>query len=201
MRKILPIAAAVVCGFLTFTDFFVLHPQLDAIGSRLTEGVLILAAFGLIAGILNLLNVHIRRSFEAERGRGYHTVLILALLVTLIAGVASPRSQALSWIFTYLYYPLQSTMAALLAFFVVSAAYRVFRLRNGEAFIMLITSLVVLIAQIPFSKGFLPFLPLIRDWILDVPVTAGTRGIILGTALGTITTALRILLAVDRPYA
>jgi hypothetical protein len=201
MRKILPIAAAIVCGLLTLIDFFIPHPLIDSIGAKLVEGVMILAAFGLLAGIFNLVGVHARRTSAGEKGRGYRLVLIAALWVTLIAGVASPGSGAISWIFGYMYYPLQSTMAALLAFFVVSAAYRAFRLRSGEALIMLVTSLVLLLAQLPFSKALSPFLPLVREWILTVPVTAGMRGIILGTALGTITTSLRILLAVDHPYA
>jgi hypothetical protein len=53
----------------------------------------------------------------------------------------------------------------------------------------------------PFVAGLSPALPALRAWLLAVPVTAGMRGILLGIALGTIATALRVLLAVDRPYA
>jgi hypothetical protein len=201
MRRFLPIAVAIICGLWVLADFFVSHPLIDSVGAKLLEGVMILAAFALFAGILNLLGFHARRISKDQKDWGYRLVLMVALGGTLIAGIVLPGSGALSWIFGYMYYPLQSTMAALLAFFVVSAAYRAFRLRNGEALIMLITSLVVLLAQLPFSNRISPYLPLLRKWILDVPVTAGTRGIILGTALGTITTSLRILLAVDHPYA
>ncbi len=201
MKKVLPTAAAIICGLFALVDFFVPHPLIDSLGAKLVEGVMILAAFALLAGILNLLGVHARRSSAGEKGQGYSIVLIAALLGTLAVGVVAPESGAISWIFGYMYYPLQSTMAALLAFFVVSAAYRVFRLRNGEALVMLVTSLLVLLAQLPFSRALAPFLPLAREWILTVPVTAGMRGIILGTALGTIATSLRILLAVDHPYA
>ena len=91
-------------------------------------------------------------------------------------------------------------MTALLAFFVVSAAYRTFKLRNVEALILLVTSLFVLFTQMPFSETLSPYLSAMRDWILTVPVTASVRGLILGTALGTIATSLRLLLTIDRPY-
>lgn len=200
MRKVLPAAAAIICGLWVLVDFFVPQPLIDSVGAKLVEGVMILAAFALFAGILNLLGVHVRRVSGDSKGWGYRLVLIAALVGTLVAGIALPGSGILSWIFGYMYYPLQSTMAALLAFFVVGAAYRAFRLRSGEAVVMLITSLVVLLAQLPFSRMLSPGLPVLREWILDIPVTAGMRGIILGTALGTITTSLRILLAVDHPY-
>jgi len=44
------------------------------------------------------------------------------------------------------------------------------------------------------------WLPIIKDWILDVPALAGARGVLLGVALGTVATGLRVLLGIDRPY-
>jgi hypothetical protein len=117
-----------------------------------------------------------------------------------VVGVALPASKKIAWIFDYVYYPLQSTMAALLAFFIMSAAYRVFRLRNAEAAILLVTSLFMLLAQLPPIQALSPYLPILREWFLTIPVTAGMRGIVLGISLGTIATSLRILLAVNRPY-
>ena len=116
-------------------------------------------------------------------------------------GVLLPNSTTFAWLFNYLYFPLQSTMAALLAFFVVSAVYRAFRLKNAQAFILLATSLIMFFVQLPFSAALIPGLPLVRAWLMAVPITAGVRGILLGAALGTIATSLRVLIGVDRPYA
>ncbi|MBC7237318.1 MAG: hypothetical protein H5T69_15865, partial [Chloroflexi bacterium] len=91
-------------------------------------------------------------------------------------------------------------MTGLLAFFSVMAAYRSFRLRNVDALILMLTSLFLLFTQLPFGQTLWPELSAIRDWLLAIPVTAGARGILMGTALGTIATSLRILLTVDRPY-
>ncbi|MHB1296220.1 MAG: hypothetical protein ACYC4R_14660 [Anaerolineae bacterium] len=201
MKKALPVAAAVLCGLVILIDYFVPDPRLDLLGSRLVEGAMILAAFALLLGILNLLAVHARRIGEGRKGGGYSVILLLALLLTLTIGVLAPASTLSSWVFSNVLYPLQATMGALLAFFLVSAAYRAFRLRSAGAVLLLVTSMVVLFTQLPFARALSPQIPLVRDWILAVPVTAGMRGIILGVALGSIATSLRILLAVDHPYA
>ena len=67
--------------------------------------------------------------------------------------------------------------------------------------IFVITALLVLLGTARFPWGGIPvlgdvILPLLRD----VFATAGGRGILLGVALGTIATSLRILMGTDRPY-
>ncbi len=133
--------------------------------------------------------------------RRYSAILLVALVATMAIGILRPASDALTWVFDYLYFPLQATMGALLAFFIVSAAFRAFKLRSVSALILLVTSVLVLITQLPFSAALSPLLPAAREWIYAIPVTAGVRGILLGVALGTVATALRVLLAVDHPYA
>ena len=81
----------------------------------------------------------------------------------------------------------------------VTAAYRLFRLRNLESALMLIVAVVVLIGQV--SVGLLPVVPELKNWILAVPAMAGVRGILLGVALGAVLTAIRLLLGVERPYS
>ena len=128
--------------------------------------------------------------------------LLLSLLITLLLGLASgPGSTSFRWMFQYVYYPIQATIGSLLAFFVVTAAYRAFRLHTLEAVVLTVVSVIVLLAQIPGSERLWAYLPPLREWIFSVPVTAGMRGIIMGTALGTITTGLRLLFWVDQPYA
>ncbi|MFH1085085.1 MAG: hypothetical protein V1772_04925 [Chloroflexota bacterium] len=193
--------AAVACGVLAFADFISPSPAIRAVGAVLVEGVVMLGAFALLLGVLNLLATHARRVASDDKGRGASLLLIVALLGTTVVGVGWPNSVGLRWIFSHIYHPLQSTMAALLAFFLMSAAYRTFRLRNGAAWILMGSSLILILTQLPFAGALSAYLPMVRDWLMAVPVTAAMRGIILGIALGTIATALRVLLAIDRPYA
>jgi hypothetical protein len=95
---------------------------------------------------------------------------------------------------------LESTLFALLAFFMASAAFRSFRVKNFETFLLVSFTIIVLLGQVPAGFQIWDQFPLIKDWVMRVPVMAGARGILLGVALGTIATGLRILLGADRPY-
>jgi hypothetical protein len=133
-------------------------------------------------------------------------VLIAAMLIVLAVGLptlpdrpSGPTQPVIQWIFQNVQAPIQASLSALLVFFIVTAAYRLFRVRNLESLVMLFVALLVLVGQV--TVGLLPVLPDLRDWILNVPAMAGVRGIVLGVSLGALLTGVRLLLGVERPYS
>ena len=63
----------------------------------------------------------------------------------------NPNS-AFYWMYNYFYLPLGSTMFALLAFFVASASYRAFRIRNFEATLLLISGVLLMLGRVPIGS-------------------------------------------------
>ena len=104
------------------------------------------------------------------------------------------------WLFTHLQAPMMTTMFSLLSFFIASAAYRAFRARTIQATLLLGTAIIVMLGRIPIGQAIYAGLPDIANWIMSVPNTAVQRGIIIGAALGGASTALRIILGLDRTY-
>jgi hypothetical protein len=123
--------------------------------------------------------------------------LISAALVGVIGFLAGLPSPEMTWIFENVYSPVQSALFALLAFFLATAAYRALRARNIETLLMVAAALIVFIGQTPLLNMWSDA----KDWILRVPAEAGVRGILMGVALGTIATGLRLLVGLDRPYS
>jgi len=201
VKRRLPVAVAIAVGTIVLLDFFFFHPYLDALGYIFVRWAVILGVFALFLGILNLLRVHFRR-IRYNQGSFYSFVLITIMTVVIAFGlVGGPQQPVVTWIFRYVQFPLQASIFALLAFFIAAAIVRAFRFRNWESALLVITAVIVLLGQVPLGSYLWNGLPGLKSWILNVPVLAGNRGIIIGVALGAIATGLRLLMGVDRPYS
>lgn len=120
---------------------------------------------------------------------------------------------AFGWLYNYALLPLQGTMFALLGFFVASAAFRSFRAKSADAALLLVTALIVLIGNVPFTNyiwadmlglrhihGVGVEMTDIVGWIMGTPNTAARRGVTFGVALGAIATGLKIIFGIERAY-
>lgn len=195
----LPTALAIAIGLITLLDYFFDMPILDALGIAFREWTIILTAFALLVGIINLLQVHLARViYRHEAGAGYSALVIITATVVTVTGLwFGLPSEPMAWLFDNVYVPLQSAFFALMAFFLATAAYRALRARTIETMWMLIMALIVFLGQAPLWGIFAEA----REWVLNVPTTAGVRGLLIGVALGTMATALRLLVGWDRPYS
>lgn len=170
------------------------------VGFFLVGWAAIVVAFALLLGVVNVVTVHVRQIQAKKSNSIYSLVLLFSLALTLIFGLGGPTTRSSQFIFDYILQPLESTLFALLAIFIATAAFRAFRVRDLETFFFVLFAIIVLLGQVPVGLYLWSELPVIKDWILDVPTLAGARGILLGVALGTIATGLRVLMGADRPY-
>jgi hypothetical protein len=188
----------------------------------------ILEGFAFVLGGANLFAYHLGKMSARRPGWGYSAVTLAAFVTTLAAGLLKLGSVApvrfpenawagsyqsegnvLWWLFEYLYKPLESTMFALLAFYVSSAAFRAFRAKNAEATLLLATALVVLLGRtyagdwltsdVPEQYSALT-IPGLTGIILTVVNTGAQRAVMIGIALGIAATSLKVLLGMDRSY-
>jgi hypothetical protein len=96
--------------------------------------------------------------------------------------------------------PLGAAVYASLAFYVASAAYRAFRARSVEATVLLIAGLIVLLGRAPIGDSISAALPEVASWIINIPNVAAQRGIIICSAIGVMSTSLRVMLGLERRY-
>ena len=76
-----------------------------------------------------------------------------------------------SWMFFKIFTPLSSTMFALLAFFVASASYRAFRIRNFEATLLLVAGIILMIGRVPVGE-------LVPWWLVSTLMVFGIGALI-----------------------
>ena len=198
---ILNVVVAISAGLLTLVGYFV--PGLEFLSDTLLRWTVILAGFALILGVANLFSVHMSRLRLRKEGSFYSLIVILSFVATLIlVATSTPTGDAAMWIFRNIQVPVEASLMAILVVTLAYSSMRLLRRRSGLLPILFVsTAFLVLLGMAPiYAFGDLPVLSGIRTWIAEVPAMAGARGILLGVALGTVATGLRILIGADRPY-
>ncbi len=205
MRKILPVTnaiIAIVAGIFVLLGYF--FPLVfGSIRSTLVGWAIILAAFALLLGILNLALVHWKKATSNAPGNLYSLILLGSLILTLIfVGLSGPTGGLSLWLFNSFQVPVEVSLLAVLAIILVYAGARLLSRRpHWTTILFLLTVLLVLLGSVPLLFiGEVAPLTIVHDWLTQVPAVAGARGLLLGVALGTVAAGLRILIGMDRPY-
>jgi hypothetical protein len=182
--------------------YFVQNSTLEFVRSLFLQWSVVLFAVALLVGVMNLVVVHARRITSQERNRGYSLLLVVSFLATiLVALLTGPTSQMSLLVFNSIQVPIESSLMAILSVILIYAAARMIRRRmNLYTVLFLATVLLVLVGTAPLPFVDVPILQDIRNWLARGLAVAGARGLLLGVALGTVATGLRVLMGADRPY-
>lgn len=159
-------------------------------------------ALMVVVGIFNLIGVHARRISGRQRGALYSLVLLISFSLVLVVYAVerdSDNQEGSRALLSSVQLSVESALAGLLFFALVYGAYRMMRHEVKWSSLLFIgVLLVVLIGALPFAD--LDFMVEAREWLLSTPVSAGARGILLGIALATVVTGIRVLIGQDRSY-
>ncbi len=220
----LPLVLTLLVGLVPIVTFFLTEkvPGVAFTRDYVEQYMVIIAGFALLLGVVNVMRSNIRKIEQRKQGWPFAVSLLTGLLVMGAFGILSaigtgPFQGILNapdgsdtpfyWMTRNLFNPLQAAMFSLLAFYIASAAFRAFRVRNVEATILLVAAFLVMLGRTPLGEyvfswapGGTRWLPTITDWIMTVPNTAAQRGIIIGAALGAAALSLRVILGIERSY-
>jgi hypothetical protein len=220
----LPLIITFCVGIVPIVSFFLTEkvPGVSFARDKVEQYMIIIYGFALLLGVVNVIQGNVRKIEKLRPGWPFAVSLLLGLFVMGTFGILSafrvgPFEGILTapdgsdtpffWTTRYLFNPLQAAMFSLLAFYIASAAFRAFRVRNVEATVLLVAAFIVMLGRTPLGEYvfcWLPggerWLPAVTDWIMAVPNTAAQRGIIIGAALGAASLSLRVILGIERSY-
>jgi hypothetical protein len=214
MKRRFPLLLVFVFGIVAIIPYYVPHANLQNFEDALRNNFLrLLSAFAIILGLVSLLRVHQDKIKRKRENWPYSYVLIISFAISGVIGVFGGVEGDLflptriggfqfdiQTLYLNIIVPLGSTMFALLAFFMASAAYRAFRARSVESSLLLGAAFVIMIGVLPLADRISTHLPSLAQWIMDIPNVAAKRGITFGIALGAIATSLKIILGIERSW-
>lgn len=197
-----PYVVTFLTGAVLIAIFFIPHYRAQQVQATILEWADVVYAFALILGSISLWTTHQKRIQTRATGWIFSYVTLGSLLFITTAGCVQGIDEGtiVGRLYDMVNAPLASTMFALLAFFIASAAFRAFRARNTEATLLLVTAIVMMIGRVSIGEFLWKGFPPLTEWLLDVPNLAAKRGVAIGVGLGAISTALKIILGIDRSY-
>jgi hypothetical protein len=198
----------------------------------------ILTAFLLLLGMYSLLRIHLGRISKKHPDRAFSVVLIISMVLIVIFGYADWRMRTFmdpqnllelksNWtfwnhgrdiLFDGLLMQMDAAMFSLIAFFILSAAFRAFRIRSVEATVMMVSALILIISLMPLViyqsemliRAWFPnpspgdFNPenykigTIAGWVKSNLQTPSLRAVEFGVGLGALAMGLRLWLGLEK---
>ena len=166
-KRQIPILIATVVGLLTLFGWFIDNPGIESfVNDDATQWFDILASFAIFLGALNLMKLQGRKVLKQHSGWQYSLFAIGGFIFAIVAGFIYKGNDAVAWgvhvtskgtlfkwMFDFIFTPLSATMFALLAFFVASASYRAFRVRNLEATLLLVSGIIIMVGRVPLGSS------------------------------------------------
>ena len=164
IKRQLAIIVMMSMGFVALSGYFLNFSALRDFTDRdAPQWYMIIAGFAAFLGCLNLLQLHIQKVVNKQKNWQYSIFTLLGFIIMIVfafvyKNVDTPwgphlkdESSSFYWMYEFVYLPLASTMFALLAFFVASASYRAFRIRNFEATLLLISGVLLMLGRVPIG--------------------------------------------------
>lgn len=158
--------------------------------------VVIITAVAVLTGVFNLIAVHVRRAATKRSLALYSVVMLISFCAVIFFGLR-PSDDEGRVVLEEVQIALELAFSALVLFSLVyGAASLTSRRPRWSSALFVLTTVGMLLASVTLSPT--SQWAVVVDWVNSVPVDAGTRSILLGTALATLVAGIRVLVGQDR---
>lgn len=214
MRRWIVRISIFVPGIFYFLEFMTSGTPLSFEGFAASVGntAIVVGAFAVGVGIINIFSTHLRRISRKERGWWNSIVMFatffLVLGISVIKEVGGGGRDPLQFYITYVAMPLVATVMSLLGFYITYAAYRAFKFTSLEAGVMMIVALICMLGHDPLGNALTYFLdrtplhflrfPIVAGFMMNVMNGAAFRALEIGIGISAIAMSLRVLLGIER---
>jgi len=225
-RKLVIVVVTFLAGLFYVAEFYIptrlvngqeqnaLTPYLSVAG----DVSQIISAFALGLGVYTLGALHGKNIIRGRSGWPFSLAFFAALISITFMGIFNwlpvhkdikINNNLNDILFVGGLNSLDATMFSIIAFYIASAAYRAFRVRNLEASLLMGAAFIVMLGQVYAGQWLTHWLPTegplanlrvetMSDWLLTRVNAPAIRAVGFGLGVGLIATALRIWLSLER---
>jgi hypothetical protein len=201
--RVLAIVLAIASGVIVLLGYFYPVEPLLQLRLQLTNWAMIIAGMAVLVGIYNLAAVHMEKFRTRQKDSAYGALLVSALLITFFGfglWVRPDESPVMRFLVDAVIVPVEASLMAILAVTLIYASIRLLRRRvDAMSVVFLVVTVLFLLAVMPTPFGPIPGNEAILQ-LTGMFSRGGARGLLIGVALGTLLTGLRVIFGVDRPY-
>ena len=199
--RVFTAAFAIASGLIVLLGYFLPIQPLLQMRLILTDWAIVIAGFAVLIGVFNLISVHMEKVRSRQKGSLYGVLLLLSLIITFGFGLLlGPEASLMRLAVDGVIVPVESALMAILAVTLIYASIRLLRRRvDVMSVIFLAVAVLFLFAIMPTPFGQIPGDQIILN-LTGMISRGGARGLLIGIALGTLLTGLRVLFGIDRPY-
>lgn len=191
----------VIVGALSIIFTWYLTPAIPVavIATEMTDWNLNIAGFALFVGLLSVFSGYSISIRKRARFWQYYVYSIVLILVFIAWGIPTGVYTATyQHIFTTVRGDLSIAMLGTLGFFIMSGAYRAFRIRTLRTAIFAVSCATVGVMNIGYVLTTFPTIYDVVFWLLSNPAAGGARAILMTNGLGSIVLGIRIILGAEK---
>jgi hypothetical protein len=197
----IPIGIIALVAILFTFNYIVPGTPLDPYIGQLSNWGIIIAAFAMGFGFINLTRRHGMRVIESG-GREYNSLWILIIMyVTAAFGISGGLGDVnYQWIYQNIYMPIGASFLSFAFIYMCSAAVRGMKFRSINETLLLIGCVIALAGNIPLFGTFTGFFIEAAAWANGVPVRGIYAAFFISMALGIVLMGVRTVLGIERGW-
>jgi len=208
-RRDLPRLLIILAALPMLAQRFISDPTLEAINQTMGfwSSMISMIAWGL--GLIYLFQgeYHAMKMKPGMTQKFLFGVLVTFSLILVVGafmygdlskgqlGLGSPEVQ---WWYTAFYRSQSTAFYGLMYLYLMSASYRMLRVKSLESSVMLVAGVIYLMANTSIFTLYAPWLIDMGEWLFNYPNNAATTAAVMAMAMGSVLIGIRQLLGRER---